>query len=343
MKGGTIMSTSSVKKVVLSGTVFFMLSLSGGGLVFASTGNSSGLNGIGQQQTKQSNQTSSSGTTSSSSNSSTPVKSGTQSSQPTQPATLVPSSTTTSTTTSQTGTTGTTSSQAGTTASNNRSNANAVGSMISGLGVDQKSANRAKAIVAPLARWANIGFAIVLAFTFIAMFLITALDLMYIAVPPIRNFLVPGGVSPQGSDMSGGGMIGGRYGGYGGGYGGGSGMMGMQQQQQQQQRSALITQLISDEAKYAVAQVTSVKEHSTPMGTMGGFGGGMMGGGMQQQPVPPSMKSVLADYMKKRIFFFIVFGICSVLFSVTIFTSIGIHLGDFLLAKLMGVNTRIPQ
>lgn len=87
----------------------------------------------------------------------------------------------------------------------NRDSANAVGGLFQNAGVDQNSINSANSFIAPLAKGINIVSAFLLGFTSLGIFLITALDLMYIAFPPVRNMLNPqssGGGSPYGGGSS---------------------------------------------------------------------------------------------------------------------------------------------
>ena len=120
----------------------------------------------------------------------------------------------------------------------------------------------------------------------------------------------------------GGGMMGGRGMGGGMGMGGpgmGGGMGGMQGQQQQVGGGlSAVGRWVSDEAIAAC------------MESQGGVMQGQMGmGGM---PV----KSMLFSYMKKRALFLVLFGICLILFTSTVFTDLGVRLGTWLLRIIMG-------
>lgn len=141
-----------------------------------------------------------------------------------------------------------------------------------------------------------------------AIFAITALDLLYIGVPVTRTYLAPSG--------DGGGM--------------GMGMGGMGGQQQQQGR-----QWVSDEALQSVQAAGSGATGGSPMGGMGGMGMGGMGsmggmgnmGGQQQQ----NTKSVIITYFKKRVFFIVIFAVCTIVLTSSIVTDCGINLGKLFL------------
>lgn len=200
------------------------------------------------------------------------------------------------------------------------------------LGVTPQAMETANNVMSPIAYWANIGFAILLTFAFIAMFFVTGIDLVYIAFPPIRPLLLP--EQPQGGGMGGMGM-----GGFGGGMGGGA----------PQQSSSKLGQWISDEAKAAVQ--SSQPQQSGGMGGGfggggfggGGFGGGGFGGGMGGGSEPAKAKSVIVSYFKKRVIFLVLFGVCALLLSTTLFTDIGINIGTWLMNRLLGISDSIPE
>lgn len=201
------------------------------------------------------------------------------------------------------------------------SSAEAVKSLFDEVGVDEHSSQEAKRITQPLVYYANLGFAILLSFALIVMFFITGLDIVYIAVPPLRRFLLS--EQPQQS--------GGFNSGFGAGFGGMS---------QPSSSSSKLGQLISDEAKAAVAESQPQQSGGFGAGFGGGFGGGF-GAGFAGEPAKP--KSLIISYMKKRIVFFITFGICAVLLSTTLFTDIGISLGTWIMNRLIGINNSIPE
>lgn len=192
--------------------------------------------------------------------------------------------------------------------SSNKERADAIGSMFDNVGVDNESMQKANTYLNPTARILNTIMAIILGFTSLALFLISALDLLYIAFPPIRSLLnVQGGSTSSGIGASVGGS----------------------------QTSSFFSRWISDEAVASVVKAGS--EQSS-----GGFGGGGFGGGMVSSAQKPKTKSVIVGYLKKRSFFLIVFAICCILFSTTVFTDLGIKVGTWLLGVITGVSNSIP-
>jgi len=238
--------------------------------------------------------------------------------------------------------------QSGSNSGAGQSGAEVIGSLFEGVSVDKEAASKANAYMRPLAKGANVLFAVILGFASVGMFLLTALDLLYIAVPPIRNFLNPAGAGTANGPT--GGMMGGGYGGYGGyggGYGGYGGMGAMGASANQGGFRGTISRWISDEAYYAVSLLNGGATNAPAFG--GGFGGGYgggFGGGfgvMQQQQEPPKTGSVIWNYLKNRTFFLVMFGVCSVLFSTLIFTDLGVKFGGWILERLMGLKDSIPQ
>lgn len=143
-----------------------------------------------------------------------------------------------------------------------------------------------------------IGGAIVL--TSIGIFGITALDLIYIGVPPLRGILYKGGNS-----------------------GGGDGYtQGVYNQGNQGSRGF---QLISDEAVQCVASG----------GSNGGQQSTMTNGYNQQQG---GTKSLIISYLKSRMVFMVVFAICvAVLFS-SVLMGTGINIGNFINRVIVTIN-----
>lgn len=205
--------------------------------------------------------------------------------------------------------------------------ANAIGDMFKEASIKQESIKEVNEFIRPFALIMNKVAAGILGLTSLAMMLITVLDLTYIAVPFIRDFLDGGvrganqmqGQAGMGGMNSMGGMGGSRYGGSR--YGGmGGGMQGGMNQQANQLGGGLsaIGRLVSDEA------IASTLE--------------TQGGGMGASSANGSVKSMIGSYMKKRAFFLIMFGVCAILFTSTIFTDIGVRLGTWILGLLMGVR-----
>jgi len=163
--------------------------------------------------------------------------------------------------------------------------------------------------------------------TMAAVFAVTAADLAYIGVPPLRTVLNPA-YSAGGATGGTGGMGMGMGGGYGmrGGYGMQGGMAGGQQ------GATRGICWVSDEAKWCVGLANG--NGASPAGGMaGGMGMGMgmqggMAGGAQQAP---PMKSVIFAYFKKRMFFIILFAVCTVVLMSSVLTDCGLNLAALVL------------
>ena len=217
----------------------------------------------------------------------------------------------------------------------------AVGNMFNNVGPKEEDIEQANAFIAPIADIMNKVMAVILGITSLLMMLITILDLLYMAFPPIRDIL-DGGRQGMGNMMAGGrgsrGMGGGMRGmgmcrgmgmggmgmggmggmGMAGGMGGpGMGMGGgMQQPQQMGGGLSAVGRWVSDEAIAACLE------------SQGGVMQGQMGMG--------GTKNIVLSYMKKRALFLILFGVCVVLFTSTVFTDLGVRLGTWLLKMIMG-------
>lgn len=185
----------------------------------------------------------------------------------------------------------------------------------------QKANNLASPVVSVIGTIA--GFIVLI--TSAAIFAITALDLLYIGVPFTRTYLAP-------AQASGGGAMGGM------GMMGGMGAMGGGQQQPQGR------QWVSDEAIQAVqlANPSGGAGGGMPMGGMGGMMGGMgaMGGGQQQ---PQSTKSIILGYFKKRVFFIVIFSLCTIVLTSSIVTDCGINLGKLFLKATAALNGNLSE
>ncbi len=180
----------------------------------------------------------------------------------------------------------------------------------------QKANNLASPVVSVIGTIG--GFLVLIASA--AIFAITALDLLYIGVPFTRTFLAPAQSSGGGMGMGGMGM-------------GGMGSMGGAQQQPQGK------QWVSDEALVAVQSMSGTQSSGGGMG-MGGMGMGMGGmgsmGGAQQQP--QSTKSVIMQYLKKRVFFIVIFFVCTIVLTSSIVSDCGINLGKLALKAISALN-----
>ena len=163
--------------------------------------------------------------------------------------------------------------------------------------------NQAKALANPITNIiGNIIGAIVL-LTASGIFLITALDLAYIAMPFTRPLLTSKHqlVSDEALAAVGGAGSGQQAGGMGSPMGGGMG---------------------------------------SPMGGMGSPMGSPMGGGMGAGQQKQSTKSVITTYFKKRVVFMVIFAVATVILTSSILTGVGINLAALLteiIEKLNGI------
>ena len=161
---------------------------------------------------------------------------------------------------------------------------------------------------------------------------ITALDLMYIAIPPIRNVLYKGGAAAGAGGMMGAGGMGmhGRFGMMGGGAQGG-----------QQTR-----QWVSDEAVACAALLGGGAQAQGAMGggmgMMGGYGGmgGMQAMGANQQQAQ-STKSVIGMYFKKRLFFLILLALCIIVLTSSALMNCGVNLAQWVLKIINMLNGKM--
>lgn len=160
-------------------------------------------------------------------------------------------------------------------------------------------------------------------------FLVTALDLVYIAIPFSRRFLNPN--LGTGQQASGGMPMGGGYG-MRGGYGmGAMGGMGMGAQGAAAPAGGGHC-WVSDEAIAAVNLAGGNQQAQPGMGAMGM--GNPMAGMAQTGPQAQPTKSVICTYLKKRIVFVVIFVVCTIVLFSSALTDCGINLAQ-LLMKLM--------
>lgn len=191
---------------------------------------------------------------------------------------------------------------------------------------NEQMANAGK-IASPITNFFGNVTGVIAILTVAAVGLITALDIAYIAIPPLRSILNPQAQATQGSPMGGMGL-------------GGVGMVGGQSAQQAPEHG-LRRRWVSDEAVQALTQASGQSaQASSPMGGMGlgigGVGYGGMNGGQQTQPV--STKSVISTYLKKRVCFLILFGVCMTLLLSSLFTDSGINLALLLQKVMIKIN-----
>lgn len=188
-------------------------------------------------------------------------------------------------------------------------------------GMTGEQINKASQTLSPITNLLGyvVGGAVVI--VFVAIFAITALDLVYISVPPVRNLLYKAGTDGTGAYT--GGMPGGGYQrGYG--YGGAGGAAG---------GSAKPTQWISDEAVACAALVGGSSQSVGNMGPVGGPGG-------NQQNVPT--KSVIGMYFKKRIVFMILLVVAAIVLTSSVLLGTGVNLAQWVLKLVSLLNSYIP-
>lgn len=167
--------------------------------------------------------------------------------------------------------------------------------------------------------------------------LLTALDLAYISIPRLRPLLAPnaGGTQAGGMTSPMGGMGMGVH---------GRGMMGGGMMGGSPQPSAGGHQWVSDEALASVAMAGASVQPAGGMPPMGG-GMGMMGGGMMggtpRQPVKQS--SVIFTYLKKRVFFVILFAVALILLTSSVLLDCGINIAELSIKVFNKLNGNISN
>lgn len=196
--------------------------------------------------------------------------------------------------------------------------------------VDNDDLASATKFASPFVKAVKYIIAVITAIFTVLLGLVTMLDLLYLAVPPIRGILckeqpqAAGGMGSMGMGRMG--------------MGGMGGMGGAPQPAQ-----SGIGRFVSDEAVAALAEATQQAQGAA--GGMGGMGMGMGMGGMGmgmggmggQQQVKPKTKSVILTYLKKRAFAVIMFVVCLVLFTSTLFTDLGLYIGQWIVDIFNGL------
>lgn len=174
------------------------------------------------------------------------------------------------------------------------------------------------------------GVIIILMITLVG--LITALDLLYIAVPPVRNILYKAGTDGTGAYT--GGMGAGGYGrqGYGMGMMGAGGASG---------GSWKPTQFVSDEAVACAALLGGSQQSVNMSNGMGGIGMNGMGGPVQNGQVPMRMKSVIWVYIKKRAVFLVFLMVAVMVLTSSSLMGTGVNLAQWVLRIITMVNGSI--
>ena len=190
--------------------------------------------------------------------------------------------------------------------------------------VDRDSMNRAQSVVSPLANVIKTIISVILVALPVILFLVSAVDMVYLTVPFSRSLLCPGGQESM-SSMSGGmGGYGAGYGagmgGYGAGYGAGMGA---------QMTGSSGRKFISDDAEQALqeAQAASAGAANSSMGMQAGYGG-------MQQAKPAKTKSPLMIYMKKRVWMYVVFGLSLVLLFSNVWLQWGAGLANWIVSLI---------
>lgn len=200
--------------------------------------------------------------------------------------------------------------------------------------MDPKHLEKASETMNPLVNLLGYVAGGIVVLTVAGVVVITALDLMYIAIPPIRNILYKGGAA-----AGAGGMMGG-YGGMGGMHGR-FGMMGGGAQGAQQTR-----QWVSDEAVACAALLGGGAQAQGAMGggmgMMGGYGGmgGMQAMGANQQQAQ-STKSVIGMYFKKRVFFLILLALCIIVLTSSALMNCGVNIAQWVLKIINMLNGKM--
>lgn len=178
---------------------------------------------------------------------------------------------------------------------NRSNNADAVAGLFQG-GIDDESSAEAQRIASPWTKVIRVIISVILLLLTAALFLITVLDLVYIGVPFVRKWLGGG----EDSSSSG---------------GGGFNNDGFNYNNTSSQGKSGIGRIVSDEAIAAVQAAS---------------GSNSGGGGFNSTSQPTSKKSTIISYLKKRVVFLVVFGICAVLLFGTTFTDLGLKLGEWI-------------
>lgn len=171
-------------------------------------------------------------------------------------------------------------------------------------GVTGTQLNEASNAISPITNAIGWVSGVIIALIAVGIFLVTAIDLLYIAIPPIRPFLYTAGTDGTGASTAG------RYPSmYGGAYGG------MQNQQQKRR-----IQFVSDEC----VQICALMGGSAPtegigmMNRMGGYGA--------QPQNQMSRGSVIGAYLKKRAVFIVILVVSIIVLMSSALMGFGVNL-----------------
>lgn len=205
----------------------------------------------------------------------------------------------------------------------NEDTAAAVSDLFKSASLDAAAIEEANYRLESVARILNLAVAIVLGLTVLLLTAVTVIDLLYMAVPFFRDRLDGGGVggnlsntqhNGRGMGMQGGMARDGRY-------GGGMGMAGRGVTQNQQNHGgglSSIGRMVSDEAIASVQETEASKQRA------------LAGDG--------SVKNTLRIYMMKRSYTLVLFGVCAVLLTTTVFTDLGVKIGMWIMRMVMGIG-----
>lgn len=199
-------------------------------------------------------------------------------------------------------------------------------------GVNSKQLESATQTMSPITNIIGYITGGIIILTVVGVVAITALDLLYIAVPPTRNFLYKAGTDGTGGFTGGYGSGGfGRMGGMSMGAGGAA------------QGTNKPTQWVSDEAVNCAAMLGGSAQ-SAQGGMMPGMGmgyGAMGAMGAQQQQGQMKTKSVIAMYFKKRLFFLILLAICIIVLTSSAIMNCGVNLAEWFLKIVNMLNGKM--
>lgn len=194
-------------------------------------------------------------------------------------------------------------------------------------GVNSKQLESATQTMSPITNIIGYITGGIIILTVVGVVAITALDLLYIAVPPTRNFLYKAGTDGTGGFTGGYGRMGGMAMGAGG----------------AAQGSNKPTQWVSDEA-VACAAMLGGSAQSAQGGMMPGMGmgyGAMGAMGAQQQQGQMKTKSVIAMYFKKRLFFLILLAVCIIVLTSSAIMNCGVNLAEWFLKIVNMLNGKM--
>ncbi len=190
-------------------------------------------------------------------------------------------------------------------------------------GVSGKNLQQASNFISPLTNFLGKVIGVIIALASIGIFVITAIDLLYIAIPPIRTFLYTPGTDGTGAATAGRGY---GMGGPGMGMGMGMGMGGPVQEQRRK------IQFVSDEC----VQVCSMMGGSSMTEGMGGMS--RMGGYQAQPQNQMSRGSVMKTYLKKRAFFIGLFAVCLIILMSSALMGTGVNIAQWGLKLISAIN-----